>query len=80
MEPFWIWQQADWPHFRWQDSEILPRLRHAQRRLGMLIGSHSRLGNSDQTLDTLLVNIISSSAIEGERLNAQSVRSSLARR
>ncbi len=46
----------------------------------MLIGSHSRLGNSDQTLDTLLANIISSSAIEGERLNAQSVRSSLARR
>ncbi len=80
MEPFWVWQQADWPHFRWQDSEILPRLRHAQRRLGMLIGSHSRLGNSDQTLDTLLANIISSSAIEGERLNAQSVRSSLARR
>ncbi|MNU85381.1 Adenosine monophosphate-protein transferase SoFic [compost metagenome] len=80
MEPFWIWQQADWPHFRWQDSEILPRLRHAQRRLGMLIGSHSRLGNSDQTLDTLLANIISSSAIEGERLNAQSMRSSLARR
>jgi Fic family protein len=80
MEPFWIWQQADWPHFRWQDSEILPRLRHAQRRLGMLIGSHSRLGNSDQTLDTLLANIIASSAIEGERLNAQSVRSSLARR
>ncbi|MGL6623268.1 DUF4172 domain-containing protein [Aeromonas veronii] len=27
MEPLWIWQQADWPHFRWQDSEILPRLR-----------------------------------------------------
>ncbi|MGT4068606.1 UNVERIFIED_CONTAM: Fic family protein [Aeromonas hydrophila] len=80
MEPFWIWQQADWPHFRWQDSEILPRLRRVQRRLGMLIGSHSRLGNSDQTLDTLLANIISSSAIEGERLNAQSVRSSLARR
>lgn len=80
MEPFWIWQQADWPHFRWQDSEILLRLRHVQRRLGILIGSHSRLGNSDQALDTLLANIISSSAIEGERLNAQSVRSSLARR
>ncbi|MBS4692180.1 cell filamentation protein Fic [Aeromonas veronii bv. veronii] len=80
MEPFWIWQQADWPHFRWQDSEVLPRLRQVQRRLGMLIGSHSRLGNPDQTLDTLLANIIASSAIEGERLNAQSVRSSLARR
>ena len=80
MDPFWIWQQADWPHFRWRDSEILPRLRHVQRSLGILIGSHSRLGNPDQTLDTLLANIISSSAIEGERLNAQSVRSSLARR
>ncbi len=80
MEPFWIWQQADWPHFRWQDSEVLPRLRQVQRRLGMLIGSHSRLGNPDQTLDTLLANIIASSAIEGERLNVQSVRSSLARR
>ena len=80
MEPFWIWQQADWPHFRWQDSEILPRLRQVQRRQGILIGRHSRLGNPDQTLDTLLANIIASSAIEGERLNAQSVRSSLARR
>lgn len=80
MEPFWIWQQADWPHFRWRDSEILPRLRQVQRKLGILLGSHSRLGNSDQTLDTLLANIIASSAIEGERLNAQSVRSSLARR
>ncbi|VXA89389.1 Cell filamentation protein Fic [Aeromonas veronii] len=80
MEPFWIWQQADWPHFRWQDSEILPRLRQVQRRQGILIGSHSRLGNPDQKLDTLLANIIASSAIEGERLNAQSVRSSLARR
>lgn len=80
MEPFWIWQQADWPHFRWRDSEILPRLRQVQRRQGILIGRHSRLGNPDQTLDTLLANIIASSAIEGERLNAQSVRSSLDRR
>ena len=80
MDPFWIWQQADWPHFRWRDSEILPRLRQVQRRQGILIGSHSRLGNSDQALDTVLANIIASSAIEGERLNAQSVRSSLARR
>ncbi|MNZ08054.1 Adenosine monophosphate-protein transferase SoFic [compost metagenome] len=80
MEPFWIWQQADWPHFRWQDSEILPRLRQVQRRLGILLGSHSRLGYSDQTLGTLLANILASSAIEDERLNAQSVRSSLARR
>ncbi|MFQ2688720.1 DUF4172 domain-containing protein [Aeromonas caviae] len=36
MEPFWIWQQADWPNFHWRDSEILPRLRQVQRRLGIL--------------------------------------------
>ncbi|MEI4992809.1 DUF4172 domain-containing protein [Aeromonas caviae] len=30
MEPLWIWQQADWPHFRWRDSEILPRLRQVR--------------------------------------------------
>ncbi|MFM4879320.1 DUF4172 domain-containing protein [Aeromonas caviae] len=54
MEPLWIWQQADWPHFRWQDSEILPRLRHVQRRQGILIGRHSRLGNQGEIVNILL--------------------------
>ena len=78
----WIWQQQGWPHFRWQDEPLQPRLRATQRNLGLLLGTHSAHGSTlaqqDQALDTLLANILASSAIEDERLNAQSVRSSLA--
>ena len=75
----WIWQQQGWPHFCWQNEP----LRAAQRNLGLLLGTHcahgSTLAQQAQALDTLLANILASSAIEDERLNAQSVRSSLAR-
>ena len=84
MNANWIWQQQGWPHFCWQDEPLQPRLRAAQRNLGLLLGTHcahgSTLAQQDQALDTLLANILASSAIEDERLNAQSVRSSLARR
>lgn len=77
----WIWQQPDWPHFHWQDEKLLPRLRSLQQQRGVLLGRASVADNNDQqTLDTLLNNILASSAIEDERVNAQSVRSSLARR
>ncbi|WP_337025694.1 Fic family protein [Pantoea anthophila] len=81
MNTHWIWQKADWPHFHWQDAVLLPRLRHLQQQRGLLLGRASLHPDSEsQTLDTLLSNILSSSAIEEERVNVQSVRSSLARR
>jgi Fic family protein len=80
MTPTWIWQHGDWPHFHWQDQEILPRLRRLQRKLGILLGSHYQTEQPELALDMLLANILASSAIEDERLNVQSVRSSLARR
>jgi Fic family protein len=77
----WIWEQPDWPQFRWQEDTLLPRLRHLQQQRGILLGRAGVVENNEQqTLDTLLTNILSSSAIEDERVNAQSVRSSLARR
>ncbi|WP_313683470.1 Fic family protein [Pantoea sp.] len=77
----WIWQQPNWPAFHWQDEILLPLLRHLQQQRGVLLGRASIADNNDQqTLDTLLTNILSSSAIEDVRVNAQSVRSSLARR
>lgn len=77
----WIWQQQAWPQFSWQETQLLPRLRQLQQKRGMLLGRASVAENSEaQTLDTLLTNILSSSAIEDERINAQSVRSSLAQR
>lgn len=81
--PTWIWQQPGWPDFHWRAAAIQPRLQEAWRTLGILLGRVGSLPASDDpavTLDTLLQNIITSSAIEGERLNAASVRSSLARR
>ena len=77
----WIWQQPEWPNFRWQEEKLLPRLRYLQQQRGILLGRASISDNADtQTLNTLLTNILSSSAIEDERVNAESVRSSLARR
>lgn len=76
----WIWQQPDWPAFHWRDETVLPLLRQLQRKSGVLIGRSEMQDEDRQTLDALLSNVLASSAIEDERLNAQSVRSSLARR
>ena len=73
----WIWQQLDWPHFYWDHEAIHELLCEVNFNQGKLLG---QMGQADNqvTLDTLLANILHSSAIEGEQLNASSVRSSLA--
>lgn len=79
----WIWQRPDWPGFTWQADVLASHLRDCQRVQGQLIGMAGAVaGNvqAEEALDTLLSNIVTSSAIEGERLDAGSVRSSLARR
>lgn len=78
----WIWQQPHWPHFYWDDQTIEPLLRQVRLNQGVLLGKMQSqpLDKTQALLDTLLANIIHSSAIEGEKLNAFSVRSSLANR
>lgn len=81
--PFWVWQHADWPHFHWQPGRLAVLLREcgqAQGKLLGMLGTVSQAVNAQNELDTLLQNILTSSAIEGEQLNVGSVRSSLARR
>lgn len=83
MAPHWIWQQPHWPAFHWQADELADLLRqcvHEQGRLAGKMGSADDAQSRQSMLDALLQNIITSSAIEGEMLNASSVRSSLARR
>ncbi|MDB1125095.1 Fic family protein [Vibrio algarum] len=78
----WIWQQTDWANFYWDKTVIEPLVRETRLNQGILLGkmlSHSQ-GEKESMLDTLLANIVHSSAIEGEKLNAFSVRSSLASR
>ncbi|GAA0904238.1 Fic family protein [Rothia nasimurium] len=79
----WIWQAPDWPRFTWQADTLAPLLRECQLAQGQLLGMAGTAGvevQAEDALDTLLSNIVTSSAIEGERLNVESVRSSLARR
>jgi Fic family protein len=71
----WIWQSPNWTDFQWQDELILPRLRDTRLKLGVLLGKASLDKSTEQSLDTLLANIIASSAIENEPLNVESVRS-----
>ena len=81
--PHWIWQHTDWPTLHWQLDELSPLLRACNKAQGRLLGMAGVIDSDAQalnTLDALLQNIITSSAIEGERLNVESVRSSLARR
>lgn len=79
----WIWQQPDWPDFRWQAEALAPLLRECVQTQGQLLGMTGAVTASlsaQNELDALLQNIVTSSAIEGEQLNVGSVRSSLARR
>ena len=77
----WIWQQPQWPNFTWSDAKILPKLRQLHQKIGFLLGQSSYDGQSiELSLETLLSNISASSAIENEKINVYSLRSSLARR
>jgi len=79
----WIWQQPNWPHFSWQADPLAPLLRACIQAQGRLLGMLGAVGSETEaqsSLDALLQNIVTSSAIEGEKLNISSVRSSLARR
>ena len=76
----WIWQQPNWPQFNWDRTVVEPLLRQTRLNQGILLGKMTSQSQDqkESMLDTLLANIVHSSAIEGEKLNAFSVRSSLA--
>ncbi|HEV7350967.1 Fic family protein [Telluribacter sp.] len=79
----YIYQQAAWPHFTWDTpsiSKLLVAVRHKQ---GRLVGRMESLGFSlreEAVLQTLTLDVIKSNEIEGEILNAEQVRSSIARK
>lgn len=79
----YIHQLPDWPQFSW-DIDVLAKLLAAVRlRQGQLIGRMQTLGFAQQeeaVLTTLTEEVLKSSEIEGEKLDKQAVRSSLARR
>ena len=79
----YIHQQEDWPKFRWDEAKIANRLATLRHRQGRLIGRMEALGftlRSEAVLRTLTEDVLKTSEIEGETLNPDQVRSSLARR
>ncbi len=81
--PFsWIWQQPDWPHLRWDEGRLAPQLSPARLAQGKLLGA-ARLLDTKLTLEAvaaiLVENGLTTSAIEGVRLDLDAVRSSVAR-
>lgn len=79
----WLHEHQDWPNFTW-DAEVLAAkladIRHCQ---GRLLGRMEVLGfelKHEASLNTLTNDVVKSSAIEGEKLNPEEVRSSIAHR
>ncbi len=79
----YIYQHTSWPHFTWDDRKLSVLLGQVRNLQGKLIGQMSTLGFSfkeETILTTLTLDVLKSSEIEGERLNYDQVRSSIARR
>lgn len=78
-----IWQLPTWPHLEWNDDALSPLLARASREQGRLLGRMEALGfdlRSEANLRTLTDDVLKSSEIEGEILQRDQVRSSLAQR
>jgi Fic family protein len=79
----YIHQVKGWPALTWDNTTLLPLLADIRHKQGRLLGRMEGLGfrfRSEVQLSTLTEDVIKSSAIEGERLDADQVRSSIARR
>ena len=81
--PRYLWQLPDWPHLSFDVAALAAPLAQVHRAQGMLAGRMAELGlpQRDQaTLQVLTQEVITTSAIEGERLDLDAVRSSVARK
>ena len=79
----YIHEQKNWPSFTWDAETISPILGEVRHRQGKIVGQMQALGfriQEETMLKALTLDVIKSSEIEGELLNPEQVRSSIARR
>ena len=79
----YIYQHKDWPNWRWNAAEVSAELAELSMELGKFLGRLSSIGFSvrkEAVHEMLSTEILESAAIEGERLNRDDVRTSVARR
>lgn len=80
--PF-VWQLKDWPHFTWDARALAGELSESALRQGRFLGKLSAIGFENRKragFESISDEIVNSAAIEGETLNRDDVRSSVARR
>src|ERR1019366_2997004 len=83
MRRLYIHEQPDWPRFRWSREHLAEPLADVRHRQGRLTGHMEALGfnlRQEAVLQTLTADVLKSSEIEGEKLDPEQVRSSIARR
>ena len=79
----YIWQASDWPNWRFDLAALAGPMAEVSRTQGLLMGRLADVGMAlrDQaSLAALTEDVVKTSEIEGEQLNVESVRSSIARR
>ncbi|HLG19757.1 MAG TPA: Fic family protein [Bdellovibrionota bacterium] len=79
----YIHERKNWPKFRWSQERLADELAAVRHRQGRLIGRMEALGfnlRAEAVLQTLTEDVLKSSEIEGERLDREQVRPSIARR
>lgn len=79
----YIHQLQDWPRLIWDRDRLAEPLAALRHRQGRLIGHMEGLGfnlRQEAVLQTLTADVLTSSEIEGEKLDAEQVRSAIARR
>jgi Fic family protein len=82
-KPKYIHEQPLWPDLRWDTDSLAARLAAVRHKQGRLLGKMEALGFqlcAEASLSMLTADVVKSSAIEGEALNPDEVRSSIARR
>ncbi|MCC7388835.1 MAG: Fic family protein [Phycisphaerales bacterium] len=79
----YIHEIPGWPEFLWDGDALANPLAGVRHRQGLLLGRMESLGfdhRAEASLKVLTSDVVKSSAIEGERLDPEEVRSSIARR
>ena len=79
----YVWNKPEWPRFHWDEAYLSSLLARTAREQGRLLGKMEAIGfglRGEAHLRTLTEDVVKSSEIEGQILDADQVRSSIARR
>src|SRR5262249_45528267 len=79
----YIYERPDWPQFHWKQENLAQKLAAVRHEQGRLLGHMEALGfqlREEAMLQTLTQDVVKTSEIEGEKLDVDQVRASIARR